>query len=203
MRVDLLICVAVELECERLRARLRDARIGDFAVELLVTGVGPVNAAHAATLHLARDPARRLVNCGVAGAYPGSGLDLLDVACAGSERFGDLGADSPEGFLELPGVRNTIPATLFPHERRLPFVTVSTCTGTDARARELATRTRGAVESMEGAALLEVAERMGVPAGEIRAISNHVGDRDRASWKLREAAEAAQDALIEWIEQGC
>jgi futalosine hydrolase len=203
MSVDLLICVAVELECERIRARLREGRIGAVGVELLVTGVGPARAAHAATLHLARTGARRLVNCGVAGAYPESGLHVLDVACAESDTYGDLGAESPEGFLELPGASNTIRASLFPHERRLPFVTVSTCTGTDARANELAGRTGGAVESMEGAALLEVAEKMGVPAGEIRAISNRVGDRDRASWKLREAAEAAQDALIAWIEGGC
>ena len=203
MSVDLLICVAVELECERLRARLRDGRIGDFAVELLVTGVGPVNAAHAATLHLARNPVRGLINCGVAGAYPGSGLELLDVACAASDTFGDLGSDSPDGFVELTGTSHAFPATLFPHERQLPFVTVSTCTGTDSRAHELVARTGGAIESMEGAALLRVAHAMEVPAGEIRAISNHVGDRDRAAWKLREAAGAAQDALIDWIEQGC
>ena len=49
MSVDLLVCVAVELECERIRARLRDGRIGEIGVELLVTGVGPVRAAHAAT----------------------------------------------------------------------------------------------------------------------------------------------------------
>ena len=70
-------------------------------------------------------------------------------------------------------------------------------------AHELATRTGGAVESMEGAAILQVGALMGVPAGEIRAISNAVGDRDRAAWKLREAAEAAQTALLDWIERGC
>ena len=88
MSADLLICVAVELECERIRARLRDGRIGELEVGLLVTGVGPVRAAHAATLHLARHGAGRLVNCGVAGAYPGSGLELLDVACAQSDTYG-------------------------------------------------------------------------------------------------------------------
>ena len=214
MSVDLLICVAVELECERIRARMAGGRIGALEVGLLVTGVGPVNAAHAATLFLAREGARRMVNCGVAGAYPGSGLRMGEVACAASDTFGDLGAGSPDGFLDMRALGmpvlagdaplfNAIPASLFPHERRVPFVTVSTCTGTDAMAHELATRTGGAVESMEGAAILQVGALMGVPAGEIRAISNAVGDRDRAAWKLREAAEAAQTALLDWIERGC
>ena len=39
----------------------------------------------------------------------------------------------------------------------------------------------------------------GVAVGEIRGISNLVGNRDRAAWRVREAAEAAQMALLEWI----
>ena len=44
--LDLLICVATELEASILRDR-----IGEFPrVGLVVTGVGPVNAAHAVTM---------------------------------------------------------------------------------------------------------------------------------------------------------
>ena len=32
-------------------------------------------------------------------------------------------------------------------------------------------------------------------------ISNHVGKRDRASWKLTEAADAAQQALCDWLRR--
>jgi futalosine hydrolase len=79
-------------------------------------------------------------------------------------------------------------------------VTVSTCTGIEADARALETRTGGAVETMEGAAVAHVAHLHGIPVGEVRGISNIVTNRDKASWQLREAAVAAQKAVLAWIE---
>ena len=51
MASDLLICVATELEGALLKDRLPGGfgRIGQRDIELVVTGVGPVNAAHAAS----------------------------------------------------------------------------------------------------------------------------------------------------------
>ena len=65
-----------------------------------------------------------------------------------------------------------------------PIITVSTVTGTAARAAELATRYRPAAEGMEGAGVWAAAEAHGVPFLEIRAISNPVGRRDRAGWDI-------------------
>ena len=93
-------------------------------------------------------------------------------------------------------------STSSPRARRAPFVTCATCTGHRRRAAALAARTGGAVESMEGAAVVHVARLLGVPVGEVRGISNAVGDRDRARWRLREAAAAARAALVAWIEAG-
>ena len=58
----------------------------------------------------------------------------------------------------------------------------------------------GAVESMEGAAIVHVALLEDKPVGEIRAISNEVGERDRSKWRIRDAARAAQEALLSWLE---
>ena len=88
-----------------------------------------------------------------------------------------------------------------PVERRVPFVTVSSCTGTDGIARELERRTAGAVESMEGAAIAHVAHLHGVPVGEVRGISNLVTNRDTTTWRLKQAAAAAQEAVLSWIAQ--
>jgi futalosine hydrolase len=172
--------------------------------------VGLVNAAHAVTLFLAKTGAGEIVVCGVGGAYPGAGLQVGDVVCAGSECYGDLGATSPSGFLDMKALGfpvvdgatplfNEIPMHLFPVERRVSFVTVSSCTGTDAAARDLEQRTGGAVESMEGAAIAHVAHLHSVPVGEVRGISNIVTNRDTASWRLKQAAEASQEAVLSWI----
>jgi len=198
----MLVCVATELE---------GALLKEKGIAVVVTGIGPVNAAHALTAALARQAPRRIAVCGVGGAYPGSGLDLLDVTCAETDTYADLGAESPDGFLDMEALGfpvvgshfNRLPLSLFPAERRVPYVTTSTCTGTDATARAIVQRTGGAVESMEGAAIVHVALKHGVPVGELRAVSNRVGDRDRRGWKLEEAAAHAQQALLDWIENPC
>jgi futalosine hydrolase len=207
MAVDLLLCVATEFEGALLRERLNGSRPD---VPIVRTGVGPVNAAHAVTLFLAKTGARSIVVCGIGGAYPASGLQVGDVVCAASECYGDLGATSPSGFLDMKALGfpvveattplfNEIPMQVFPVERRVPFVTVSSCTGTDGAARDIEKRTAGAVESMEGAAVAHVAHLHGVRVGEVRGVSNIVTNRDTTTWRLREAADAAQEAVLSWI----
>jgi futalosine hydrolase len=205
---DLVVCFSTEMEADGFPDEM-----GGRVLARIVTGVGPVNAAFALTRFLSQHTARGVVVCGVGGAYPGSGLDVGDVVCADSETYGDLGADSPDGFLDMQALRfpvipgaqplfNRLPLDLFPARRRVPFVTCTTCTGTAAQAETLVRRTGGAVESMEGAAVVHVARLMGVPVGEVRGISNTVGNRDRGAWRLKDAAAAARSTLIEAIETG-
>jgi futalosine hydrolase len=207
MAVDLLLCVATEFEGALLRERLHGSHPD---VSIVRTGVGPVNAAHAVTLFLANTGASSIVVCGVGGAYPASGLQIGDVVCAASECYGDLGATSPSGFLDMKALGfpvveaptplfNEIPMQVYPVGRRVPFVTVSSCTGTDGAARDIEKRTSGAVESMEGAAVAHVAHLHGVPVGEVRGVSNIVTNRDTTTWRLKEAAAAAQEAILSWI----
>ena len=204
MAVDLVVCVATEMEGELLRPHL----------PVVCTGVGAVNAACALTRYLEREGARAVVVCGIGGAYPGSGLPVGSVVCAESECYGDLGANSPDGFLDMQAlgfplvsgpapIYNVFPLRIFPAERRVPFVTVNTCTGDNVAAASIAARTGGFVENMEGAAIAHIATLFGIPAGEIRGISNPVGNRDRGAWRVREAAIAAQEALLmAWRQAG-
>ena len=176
-------------------------------VPVLVTGIGAVNAAIALTRYLEREGSKSVIVCGIGGAYPGSDLPVGSVACASSECYGDLGAASASGFLDMKAlgfpvitgpepVYNVLPMHLFPAPARVPFVTVNTCTGDNASALAIAARTGGGVESMEGAAIAHVAALYGIPVGEIRGISNPVGNRDRSAWRVKDAAVAAQQALL-------
>jgi futalosine hydrolase len=67
---------------------------------------------------------------------------------------------------------------------RGPIATVATCSGTDAGAQEVARRTGAIAEAMEGAAVAHAARRFGVPALEIRTISNATGNRTMQGWDL-------------------
>jgi futalosine hydrolase len=60
-----------------------------------------------------------------------------------------------------------------------------------ARALALAYRFRADVESMEGFAVLRAAQLAGVPAIEIRGVSNLVGERESNGWNFRRGALAA------------
>lgn len=205
---DFVVCFATGLEAEGF-----PRAIGGRSITLIETGVGAVNAAFALTRYLSEHRAKAVLSCGIGGAYPGVGLEPGDVVCAESETYADLGAESPDGFLDMqaigfpvvpgePPLYNRLPVDLFPAERRVPFVTCAACTGTDRRAAGIAARTGGAVESMEGAAIVHVARLMKTKVGEVRGISNIAGNRDRRHWRVEEAAAAARQALVAWIEAG-
>src|SRR5271165_279515 len=91
MPADIVVCVATELEGELLKPHL----------PVIVTGVGAVNAACALTRFLEREGARVVLSCGIGGAYPDAGLPLATAVWARSECYGDLGAASDCGFLDM------------------------------------------------------------------------------------------------------
>lgn len=197
-------------------------------VLLCAGGMGKVNAAHAATL-LARFQPDAIIVFGVGGAYPQSGAKVGDVALAKMEIAGDEGVLTLDGFkdtefigIPLLKTANSViyttypaPDTLLKHalatlvsgrEPASPdvhvgaFVTLSTCTGTDARARELEERYHGLCENMEGAAVAQVAGFHDLPWLEVRGISNRVENRDLRSWDIPRAAHAAQQAVSRIVE---
>lgn len=82
-------------------------------------------------------------------------------------------------------------------ERRIvagTVVTVATVTGTERRAAMLTARFDPVAEAMEGYAVAVAAGAFGVPAVEIRAISNIVGRRDRSAWNLPNALASLRTA---------
>ena len=195
-------------------------------VFLCIGGMGKANAAHAATMLLSRRGIEALIVFGIAGAYPGSGARIGEVALATEEISGDEGVLAPAGFKDtehigIPLVRigsvqmyNTFPAPLplLDRARRAlaslptqvhegPFVTVSTCSGTAERASELEQRYHGLCENMEGAAAAQVALYHDIPWLEVRGISNLVEDRDLRKWDIPGAASVAQKAVIAILEQ--
>ena len=56
------------------------------------------------------------------------------------------------------------------------------------------------VESMEGAAAAQTALALAIPFAELRAVSNVVGERDKARWDLRGAVRIARDAGLRAID---
>lgn len=181
-------------------------------VRLAVCGVGRASTAfHLARLLLARPQA--VLQFGVAGAFPG-GPPLGGVALATEDVYADLGVITEERWLpaEALGIPllergqtryyDAFPCAAEPTAAAAAtldvptgrFVTVETVTGSAARASELALRHRPVAESMEGAAAAHACALDGVPFVQLRAMSNVVGPRDRATWRMDEAVRTAGKA---------
>ncbi|MFC9794346.1 futalosine hydrolase [Streptomyces sp. NPDC127584] len=147
-----------------------------------------------------------VVSAGIAGGFQPL-APLGSVVVSSAVVAADLGAQTPDGYLtvdELGFGRSVHPvpealtrriaavlaAAGLPHTVA-PVLTVSTVTGTAGRAAELAgLRPGAAAEAMEGFGVAEAAAGYAVPVVEIRAVSNAVGPRDRAAWRIGEALEA-------------
>ncbi|MBX3140106.1 MAG: futalosine hydrolase [Trueperaceae bacterium] len=185
-------------------------RLAGVGVALASTGIGKVNAAAGTAVALSTVRPSHVVLVGIAGAYPGSGLALGAVAVATSETHLDSGVGEGAAWQGLESIGFPLLATEPPTYNRieldhalatsaataagataLPFATGEAVTGSPERARMLELRHGAAVESMEGAAVAQVAVAHGVPFVELRAVSNVVGVRDKSAWRIAEAIENA------------
>jgi futalosine hydrolase len=189
-----MIVVVTAVEAER-AAVLRGVPTGT-TVEVIAVGVGPAAAAAGTAWYLARNPGvTSVLSAGIGGGLLPR-VPLGGLAVATRSIAADLGADSPDGFLTLDDLgfgATSLPATDFGFAGAVPgaVLTVSTVTGTAARAAELASRYPDAVaEGMEGFGVAQACALAGVPFGEVRAISNPVGPRDRAAWRIGPALDA-------------
>ncbi|WP_336246790.1 futalosine hydrolase [Streptomyces cupreus] len=184
----------------------RDAVARAFTGDVLAVGVGPARAAAGTATALARAPYDLVVSAGIGGGFaphaPVGSLVVADEITAA-----DLGAETPEGFLPVTElgfgtVTHRPPRSLVralaeaTGARTGAVLTVSTVTGTAARATALRERHPTALaEAMEGFGVAEAAALHGVPVLEIRAVSNPVGPRDRAAWRIGEALAALTEGF--------
>ncbi|MER5210049.1 futalosine hydrolase [Streptomyces sp. NPDC002838] len=175
-------------------------------IDVLAVGVGPALAAASTASALTAAalegaPYDLVVSAGIAGGFqPGAPLGSLVVA--DEITVADLGAETADGFLPVTelgfgGVSHRPPETLVRDvvaatgARPGAVLTVSTVTGTAERAAELRARhPRALAEAMEGFGVAEAAALHRTPVLELRAVSNPVGPRDRAAWRIGEALTA-------------
>ncbi|WP_405439871.1 futalosine hydrolase [Streptomyces avidinii] len=177
-----------------------------IAFDVLVGGVGPAAAAAAAATALALADYSLVISAGIGGGFaPAAPLGSLVVADA--IVAADLGAETPDGFLDVTelGFGHSVhlpPAELAARAAEAtgallaPVLTVSTVTGTAERAAELAARhPMAGAEAMEGFGVAEAAAAHGLPVLEVRAVSNAVGPRDRAAWRIGDALAALTEGF--------
>ena len=150
----------------------------------LVCGVGPVEAAAATARALALGSYGAVLHVGVAG---GRGLPPGSFVIGSEAVYCDLAAAIPV-VDRVPADPRFVDAA----RRALPDAQVLPI-GTSAAVGRVADAF--AVEAMEGFGVLRAAALAGVPAVEVRAISNEIGEPDRTRWRLAEAIETLSIAV--------
>jgi futalosine hydrolase len=163
----------------------RELAFGD-GLETLCCGIGPVEAALQTSRALERIRPEAVLHIGIAGARSveppalviGSESVYCDTLDPGFtlERVERI---RPDAGL-LAAARAALPDALV-----LPIATSGRVGG----------GTECDVEAMEGFGVLRAAALAGIPAIELRAVSNAVGEPDRTKWRIDDALAALAEAV--------
>ena len=148
----------------------------------VLCGVGPVEAAAATARALAEERPDVVLHVGIAGAR---GLELLTLVLGSEAVYCDAAgplvparAQPDDGLLAR--LRAAFPAAVV-----RPI-------GTSARVGG----SHGVdIEAMEGFAVLRACELAGVPAIEVRVVSNEIDEPDRSLWRFDDAFAALAELL--------
>lgn len=154
-------------------------------------GVGPVDAAASTAAAIAAHRPRVVLHVGIAGARQASAIGLLTLVIGNASVYCDLGEPPTWAPNRIEPPAELVAAA----GRSLPGAGLGVI-GTSARVGG----TSGCdVEAMEGFAVLRAAALAGVPAIEVRAISNAIEEADRSKWRFADAKAAivaATPALV-------
>jgi futalosine hydrolase len=155
---------------------------GAAGAETLACGIGPVEAAAATASALASRRPDALLHVGIAGAR---GLPVPTVVIGSEAVYEDARGPLVPARVEPDPTLLAAAQRALPGARVLPIGTSAYVGGTHASE----------VEAMEGFAVLRAAALAGVPAVEVRVVSNAIDELDRAHWRFDEALAALAEAV--------
>lgn len=185
----------------------------DYQLLLVIAGPAVVNTTYALTVAVFSFQPDLIIQTGCAGGFKQANVRIGDIGIAIEEIDAYLGIEStePERFIDdlpFPIIRknsqffwNRYPLdinfanlsyrilqnAIDPNRYNIhqgTFITVSTITSTDQRAKELYHQFHPVMESMEGSAAAHLSILLNLPFIEIRSVSNIVGKRNKAEWNL-------------------
>lgn len=162
------------------------------AADTLCCGIGPAESGVRTAMGLAELRPDAVLHVGIAGAPE---LEALSVVI-GSEAYY---ADIVDPNSVMPKVERAYPASELVEaaRRALPdahVLPITSCArvggGGDCH-----------VEAMEGFSVLRAAELAGIPAVEVRTISNKPAESDRGAWRIEDALARLGDIVPRLLEE--
>ena len=179
-------------------------------INFLTTGIGMLATAARLTASLKQSAPDLIIQAGIAGSFSNKHA-LGSVYRVTSEVIADMGVNENGEWKDVFDLRlvdgNSLPyhdcrlmaiEPLFLDLSHLPAVTgitVNEITTDPRRIGILRQKYMPDLESMEGAALHFVGIENGIPFLQLRAVSNYIGERDKANWRIKDAINNLNENL--------
>ncbi|MEO0899765.1 MAG: futalosine hydrolase [Bacteroidota bacterium] len=164
---------------------------------LMHTGIGMVNTAFHLGSYLSHHEPELMINFGIAGSFEPH-ISLGEVVEIREDIFGEMGANSPRGYLDMEKLGFSIMEKngqryfnrlsnpfQWPHSlKSCKGITVNEVSGIASQIAFRQFKWEADVESMESAAFFQAALWFDIPFLAFRSISNYVEPRDKSKWKI-------------------
>ncbi|NOR75231.1 MAG: futalosine hydrolase [Draconibacterium sp.] len=178
-------------------------------IDVLVSGIGTTFTTFHLTETLKDNSYNLVINVGIAGSLTQE-LNIGEIVNVFSEEFADLGIEKKEEFLTLfesgfmdsndypfeQGILKSAKSNGLFNFKNVRGITTNRSHGRESSITEIKEKFSAQVESMEGAAVLYVCNRLGVTCYQIRAISNFVEARDSSKWNIPLALENLKESIL-------
>ncbi len=180
------------------------------------SGVGMLASAVSLTRLASEEKPDLIIQIGIAGTFQQK-MELGKVVLVNEEILGDMGVEEDGKWKDLFDLKLE-KSSYHPFEKRklpnpwlssynllkqpeLSSITVNEITTNPKRIEQLIKKYNPDLESMEGAALHYVCREANIPFIQMRAISNYIGERNKANWKIKESLEALNDTLLKYLDK--
>ena len=187
----------------------------DISIDVLITGIGLTATTYSLTKQLALKKPDLIIQAGVAGCFDNT-IPLASIVAVQKDTIAD------ESVMEQKKLKTLFDLGLnaknqFPYQKgwlvnpdkgimqRNKYKTVNAVSVNHiSTGRQMIDAYKEkfspAIESMEGAALHYVCLSEKIPFLQLRSISNYIGERNKARWKMQDAILHLNNELIRLLE---
>jgi len=186
-----------------------------FSVGFHESGVGLLASSVSLMKMFVQETPSLIIQVGIAGCFDKK-VPLGKVFAVKDDFAGDIGVMENKVWKDLFDLKLDKPNDA-PYEKKslpnpwlsqynllkLPTkkgVTVSTISTDKNKIDLYSGRYKATLESMEGAALHYIGRDLNIPFIQIRAVSNYVGERNKAKWNMQEAIYNLNETLLQYLD---
>lgn len=210
--MNILIVAATDFELEAIRKNFDIvSKTSTHQYRFLSTGIGVARSTFALAKELLLYPVDFVIQVGLAGSFT-SKLNIGDTVWVVKDTFSDLGAQTDGGFLSLKDLaladadfEVSFRQELCPHIPlpkkliKVSAITADTIHNQKLRIEEIKKQFNPQVESMEGAAIMNVCNKLNIANIQVRSISNMVAPREENRWNAKVALSSLNLWLFDYL----